>query len=62
MASKREHNKNQPKPVSKQLKRMLRKGDPVMVISGGHKQKRPNKGQVGKTVWGRFRGCLGVVL
>jgi len=27
---------------------LLRKGDLVMVIAGGHKIKRPNKGQVGK--------------
>ncbi len=26
----------------------LRKGDPVMVVSGGNKKKRPTKGQVGK--------------
>lgn len=26
----------------------LRAGDPVMVIAGGHKEKRQNKGQVGK--------------
>lgn len=26
----------------------LRKGDPVMVIAGGNKNKRPNKGKVGK--------------
>ena len=47
MASKREHNKKQVKPVSELPKRMLRKGDPVMVIAGGNKHKRPNKGQVG---------------
>lgn len=34
----------------------LKKGDPVMVISGGHKEKRPIKGQVGKVV--RFTGDL----
>lgn len=47
MASKRKHSKNQPKPVSNRIKRLLKKGDPVMVIAGGHKEKRPNKGQVG---------------
>ena len=26
----------------------LKKGDTVMVISGGHKTKRPNKGKIGK--------------
>lgn len=33
----------------------LRKGDPVMVIAGGHKEKRKNKGQVGKIL--RFTGA-----
>jgi len=47
MASKREHNKKQVKPVAVQVKRMFRKGDPVMVIAGGNKNKRPNKGKVG---------------
>lgn len=47
MASKRKHNKKQVKPVSEIAKRMLRKGDLVMVIAGGNKHKRPNKGQVG---------------
>ena len=32
----------------------LRKGDTVMVIAGGHKEKRPIKGKVGKIV--RFVG------
>ncbi|RMG42779.1 MAG: 50S ribosomal protein L24 [Candidatus Dadabacteria bacterium] len=32
----------------------LKKGDPVMVIAGGNKHKRPLKGQVGKIV--RFAG------
>lgn len=32
----------------------LKVGDPVMVIAGGHKEKRPNKGQVGKIL--RFLG------
>jgi len=31
-----------------QGKSFLRKGDTVMVIGGGHKEKRPLKGQVGK--------------
>lgn len=29
-------------------KPILKRGDPVMVIAGGHKTKRPLKGQVGK--------------
>ena len=29
---------------------LLKKGDKVMVISGGNKKKRPIKGQVGKIV------------
>lgn len=29
-------------------KSLLRRGDPVMVIAGGHKRKRPIKGKVGK--------------
>ncbi|MCB0351960.1 MAG: 50S ribosomal protein L24 [Bdellovibrionales bacterium] len=32
----------------RQASRGLKKGDPVMVIAGGHKVKRPNKGKVGK--------------
>ena len=34
-----------PKAVS-----VLKKGDPVMIIAGGHKIKRINKGKVGKVV------------
>ena len=37
----------------------LRKGDPVMIISGGNKDKRPNKGKVGKIL--RFVGDRVVV-
>lgn len=33
---------------------LLRKGDPVMIIAGGNKKKRPIKGQVGKIL--RFVG------
>ncbi len=33
----------------------LKKGDPVIVIAGGHKNKRPNKGKVGKIL--RFVGA-----
>lgn len=33
---------------------VLKKGDPVMVISGGNKKKRPTKGKVGKIL--RFVG------
>ena len=36
-------------------KRVLKVGDPVMVIAGGNKHKRPNKGQVGKLL--RFVGA-----
>ncbi len=36
------------------LKSALRAGDLVMVIAGGHKKKRPNKGQVGRIL--SFRG------
>lgn len=35
---------NKPEKVETSLKA----GDTVMVIAGGHKEKRPNKGQVGK--------------
>ncbi len=38
----------------------LKKGDLVMVISGGNKTKRPNKGQVGKIL--RFVGTERVVV
>ena len=38
----------------------LRKGDLVMVIAGGNKKKRPNKGKVGKIV--RFVGSDRVVV
>jgi large subunit ribosomal protein L24 len=36
------------------VKSKLKKGDLVMVIAGGHKTKRPNKGKVGKIL--RFVG------
>lgn len=38
----------------------LKRGDLVMVISGGHKTKRPNKGKVGKIA--RFVGADRVVV
>lgn len=38
----------------------LKKGDLVMVISGGHKTKRPNKGKVGKIL--RFVGADRVIV
>lgn len=38
----------------------LKKGDLVMVISGGNKKKRPNKGKVGKIM--RFVGAERVVV
>ncbi|NDC37392.1 MAG: 50S ribosomal protein L24 [Proteobacteria bacterium] len=38
----------------------LKRGDLVMVISGGHKTKRPNKGKVGKIL--RFVGSDRVVV
>lgn len=56
MASKRKHNKQQAKPVAKKIPCLLKKGDTVMVIAGGHKTKRPNKGQVAKIV--AFKGKL----
>jgi large subunit ribosomal protein L24 len=42
------------------MKSSLRKGDTVMVISGGNKKKRPNKGKVGKIL--RFIGDDRVVV
>ena len=48
MASKRSHNECSGRRSS------LKKGDMVMVIAGGHKKKRPNKGRVGKLL--RFVG------
>jgi large subunit ribosomal protein L24 len=39
---------------SEQKATSLKVGDPVMVIAGGNKEKRPNKGQVGKIL--RFVG------
>ncbi len=54
MPSKREA-KREPRVVESLAERSaLRKGDPVMVIAGGNKSKRPIKGQVGKIV--SFRG------
>ena len=38
----------------------LKKGDLVMVIAGGHKTKRPNKGKVGKIL--RFVGAERVIV
>ena len=38
----------------------LKKGDTVMVISGGHKTKRPNKGKIGKIL--RFVGADRVIV
>ncbi len=40
--------------VEEKVTTKLRVGDTVMVIAGGHKDKRPNKGKVGKLV--RFVG------
>lgn len=37
-----------------ELKTLLKKDDPVMVIAGGHEKKRKNKGETGKLV--RFVG------
>lgn len=34
--------------TEKKVKSALKKGDTVMIIAGGHKKKRPLKGQVGK--------------
>ena len=48
MASKRIAKKNQKRP--ERISTALKVGDPVMIISGGHKEKRPNKGKVGKIV------------
>jgi large subunit ribosomal protein L24 len=42
------------------MSRSLRKGDTVMVISGGNKKKRPNIGKVGKIL--RFVGTERVVV
>ena len=39
---------------------MLKKGDQVMVLSGGNKTKRPNKGKVGKIV--KFVGADRVIV
>ncbi len=35
---------------NEKLKSSIKVGDTVMVISGGNKKKRPNKGQVGKVI------------
>lgn len=40
--------------IAEKAKTKLRVGDLVMVIAGGHKEKRPNKGKVGKLL--RFVG------
>ncbi len=48
MPSKREHKRRQSDPVTKAVPRLLKKGDTVMVIAGGNKTKRPNKGKIGK--------------
>ena len=45
-------NKKQKAPV--RVNSVLKAGDSVMVIAGGHKQKRPNKGKVAKIL--RFAG------
>ncbi|MCB0317626.1 MAG: 50S ribosomal protein L24 [Bdellovibrionales bacterium] len=39
---------------AKKVSTKLKSGDKVMVVAGGHKTKRPNKGQVGKLL--RFVG------
>jgi len=54
MPSKQEHKQGRRVPESVAARSALRKGDPVMVIAGGNKQKRPLKGQVGKILG--FRG------
>jgi large subunit ribosomal protein L24 len=56
MPSKRIHKRQQVKPVSQAKPSLLKKGDLVMVIAGGHKTKRPNKGQTGKIL--KFTGSL----
>lgn len=48
MASKKSARKGQKRPALLSQKSLLKVGDPVMVISGGNEQKRPNKGKVGK--------------
>jgi large subunit ribosomal protein L24 len=45
------------KETEKKVSTSLRKGDPVMVVAGGNKNKRPNKGKVGKIL--RFAGAQG---
>ena len=45
---------------SEEINTDLRKGDLVMVIAGGNKKKRPNKGKVGKIL--RFAGPDRVVV
>ena len=46
--------------AEKKVNSALKKGDTVMVISGGNKKKRPNKGKVGKIL--RFVGVERVVV
>ena len=48
MASKRTANKNQRKEAPLSSKVKLRTGDKVMVVAGGNKHKRANKGEVGR--------------
>ena len=50
MPSKKKNKLNAKKSTPLYRKSALRKGDLVMVIAGGHKEKRPNKGQVGRIV------------
>lgn len=44
----------------KQRSTQLKKGDQVMVIAGGNKKKRPNKGQVGRILG--FQGTDKVIV
>jgi len=48
MASKRSARKGQKRADTLAPKLALKAGDPVMIIAGGNKEKRPIKGQVGK--------------
>lgn len=56
MPSKQKHKEGVLVKTSVAKRSALRKGDPVMVIAGGNKEKRPIKGQIGKILG--FRGKL----
>ena len=47
MASKKTHRKKEKRVTTLAQKSLLKAGDQVVVIAGGHKEKRPNKGKVG---------------